>query len=133
VSRAAREAGGTGDLRRGSIWWATLGEPRGSAPGFRRPVVVLQSDRFNRSRISTVVVVVVTSNLKLADAPGNVLLKGKAAGLARDSVANVSQLITVDKAVLTELVGQLPRKTLRRIEDGVRLVLGLDVDDADAG
>lgn len=130
VEGAAKEssAGEAREIERGTIWWASLDEPRGSAPGFRRPVIVLQSDRFNQSRISTVIVLVVTSNVKLADAPGNILLTGKATGLARDSVANVSQLITIDKTALTERVGKLSRKTLKRIGDGVRLVLGLEID-----
>lgn len=119
------------ELQRGALWWATLDDPTGSAPGYRRPVIILQSDRFNRSRIQTVVVVVITSNLKLAVAPGNVVLKATATGLARDSVANVSQIITLDKTSLTEYIGQLSRKTLLRVEAGVRLVLGIEQTDAE--
>ncbi len=118
-------------MQRGDIWWASLPQPQGSAPGGRRPVIVLQSDRFTRSRINTVIVIIVTSNLELAKAPGNILLSAKATGLERDSVANVSQLITVDKAALTELVGTLSAKALARVEAGVKLVLGFD--DSGAG
>lgn len=111
-------------MRRGDIWWASLPHPQGSMPGGRRPVIVLQSDRFTRSRISTVVVVILTANLELAKAPGNVLLSAKTTGLERDSVANVSQIITIDKVVLTELVDTLSAKALARVEAGVKLVLG---------
>jgi mRNA interferase MazF len=83
-------------VQRGEIWWANLPEPTGSEPGFRRPVLVVQSDEFNQSRIATVIAVVLTSNLKLAQAPGNVLLPSKATHLSKDSVANISQVITVD-------------------------------------
>ena len=110
-------------IQRGEIWWADLEDPRGSAPGFRRPVVVVQSDAFNRSRIGTVVVVVITSNLRLLDAPGNVLLTSRSAGLPRDSVANVSQIVTVDREVLTEKVHQLDATVMTAIARGVRLVL----------
>jgi mRNA interferase MazF len=117
-------------MQRGEIWWATLPEPTGSGPGYRRPVLVIQSDDFNRSRIATVIVLVVTSNAKLALAPGNVLLSRRAAprraaGLPQDSVANVSQLITIDKRLLTEQAGTLPAKLLRQIEAGLRLILVL--------
>ncbi len=112
-------------MQRGEIWWATLPEPTGSGPGYRRPVLVIQADDFNRSRIATVIVLVVTSNVKLALAPGNVLLSRRATGLPQDSVANVSQLITVDKQILTEQVGSVSPRLLRQIEDGLRLVLAL--------
>ena len=94
-------------------------------PGYRRPVLVIQADDFNRSRIATVIVLVVTSNVKLALAPGNVLLSRRATGLPQDSVANVSQLITIDKRLLTEQAGRLPPKLLSQIEAGLRLVLAL--------
>lgn len=100
-----------------------LDEPRGSAPGYRRPVLVVQSDAFNRSRIGTVVAVTLTSNLRLADAPGNVLVPRRASGLPRDSVVNVSQIVTLDRADLAERAGQLPRDVLRQVDRGVRLVL----------
>jgi mRNA interferase MazF len=112
-------------IQRGEIWWADLAEPRGSEPGFTRPVLVVQSDDFNRSRISTVVVVVVTSNLRLADAPGNVLLPTKASGLPKKSVANVSQLLTVDKSFLSRRVGQLAAREFEAVEAGLQLVLSL--------
>jgi mRNA interferase MazF len=112
-------------VRRGEIWWASLPDPLGSGPGFRRPLIIVQSDAFNRSRISTVIAVVITSNLRLAVAPGNLLLPYKTTGLPKDSVANLSQLVTVDKSFLTEKVGKLTAKQMQRIEEGLRLVLSL--------
>jgi mRNA interferase MazF len=102
-----------------------LPEPTASEPGYRRPVLVMQSDDFNQSRIATVIAVVITSNLKLAQAPGNVLLPHLATSLTKDSVANVSQVITVDKSFLTERVGSLPSYLLEQVEGGLRLVLSL--------
>jgi mRNA interferase MazF len=112
-------------VRRGEIWWASLPEPAGSAPGFRRPVVIIQSNEFNASRIVTVIAVVVTSNLRLAEAPGNVLLRARATGLKRDSVANVSQLVTIDKNFLPEKAGRVAPGQMQQIEAGLELVLGL--------
>lgn len=112
-------------VKRGQVWWAELNEPAASEPGFRRPVVIVQSDDFNRSRIRTVIVVAVTSNLKLAKAPGNVLLPKSKTGLAKDSVANVSQIITLDKQYLSEESCRLDPGTMRQIDDGIRLVLGV--------
>jgi len=112
-------------MRRGEIWWASFPEPHGSGPGYRRPVLVLQTDDFNRSRIGTVVVVVITSNIALAAAPGNLLLKSQVAGLPKDSVVNVSQIITVDKQFLTDRVKTLDPRIFGEVEDGLRLVLGL--------
>jgi len=112
-------------VERGQIWWADLGEPTGSAPGFRRPILVVQSDAFNRSRIRTVVAVVLTSNLRLIEAPGNVLVPAKTAGLPKDSVANVSQLITVDRDFLAEPAGRIRGQLLKDVENGLRLVLAL--------
>lgn len=112
-------------MQRGEVWWATLPVPTGSGPGGRRPVVIAQSDRFNRSRIRTVVVVVVTSNVALADAPGNVFLPQRKSGLERDSVANVSQLLTVDKTLLTEYIATLPADLFTQIEAGIKVVLDL--------
>jgi mRNA interferase MazF len=112
-------------MQRGEIWWATLPAPKASEPGYRRPLLVIQSDDFNRSRINTVISVVITSNLRLADAPGNVLLSQKDSGLRKKSVINVSQLITVDRSFLTEKVGRLAPEKLREVELGIRLVLGL--------
>lgn len=113
------------EVHRGEIWWADLPEPRRSEPGFRRPVLVVQADPFNRSRIQTVIVAVITSNLALAGAPGNVLLTAQSSGLARDSVLNVSQLLTLDKRFLTELVTTLPERLQRSVDAGLRLVLEL--------
>lgn len=113
-------------IQRGEIWWATLDEPRGSEPGFRRPVVVIQSDAFNRSNINTVIVAVVTSNLRLAEAPGNVLLPKRDSGLPKDSVINVSQLLTLDKSYLTDKNRRLPGPRLVELEEGLRVVMGLD-------
>ena len=112
-------------MQRGEIWWANLAVPRGSEPGYRRPVVILQQDDFNRSRIATVIAVVLISNLRLQDAPGNVLLRTRDSSLPKDSVANVSQLVTLDKSSLTERITSLPAATLKQVESGVRLVLGL--------
>ena len=112
-------------MKRGEVWWASLPAPTGSGPGFRRPVVVVQSNAFNQSRIATVVVAIVTSNLALSDAPGNVRVAKVEAGLAKPSVVNVSQLYTLDHELLTQRVRALPAETMRAIDDGLRLVLGL--------
>ena len=112
-------------VHRGEVWWTDLAEPRGSEPGYRHPILVLQADSFNRSRLRTVVGVIISSNLGLLDAPGNVLLQGKAIGLPRDSVANVTQFVTVDRDYLEERVGRVSRRTLVRVEAGLRLVLDL--------
>lgn len=112
-------------VRRGELWWADLGEPSGSAPGFRRPVLVVQNDAFNASRIRTVIVVVITSNLRLLDAPGNVLVPARTSGLPKDSVANVSQIVTIDREMLSERVSSLDATTLAAIGRGMRLVLHL--------
>lgn len=112
-------------MERGSIWWAELAEPRGAEPGYRRPVLVVQADAFNRSRIATVIAVALSSNLDLLDAPGNVLIPAKASSLARDSVANVSQVVTIDRDYLTDQVGKVSGATLKAIADGLRLVLAL--------
>lgn len=94
-------------MKRGEIWWADLPDPIASEPGYRRPLVVIQIDEFNRSRINTLVVVVLTTNLRVSEAPGNVFLKSEQTGLPKDSVANVSQILTVDKSFLTEKAGKL--------------------------
>jgi mRNA interferase MazF len=111
-------------IGQGEIWWAELGDPTGSGPGFRRPVVVVQGDAFNASKLASVVVVPLTSNLRWADAPGNVRLTARMTGLPRDSVANVSQIVTVDRAILTERVGKLTAAKLELILAGVDVVLG---------
>ena len=112
-------------MERGEIWWAELPDPTASEPGFRRPVVIVQSNAFNRSRIRTIIAVVLTSNLRLAEAPGNVLIAASDSGLPKDSVANVSQVITLDKTFLTERCGRLPGHLSRSIDEGLRLVLSL--------
>lgn len=110
-------------IQRGEIWWADL--PRRSEPGYRRPVLVVQADSFNVSRIQTVIVASITTNLKLADAPGNVLLPARSSGLSRDSVVNVSQLLTLDRSFLTEHAGTLPPRLERSVDEGLRIVLQL--------
>jgi mRNA interferase MazF len=112
-------------MKRGEIWWADLPTPVASEPGYRRPLIVVQIDEFNQSRINTVVVVVLTTNLQLAEAPGNVLLTAGQTGLSKDSVANVSQVLTVDKFFLTEKAGKVRKSDLQKIESGLRLVMGL--------
>lgn len=112
------------DLTQGEIWWADLPEPAGSGPGLRRPVVVVQADHLNRSRIATVVCVPLTSNLTWAKAPGNVLLSERVTGLPKDSVANASQIIAVDRAFLTERVSRLAPKKLAQILSGIDVVFG---------
>lgn len=113
------------ELTRGEVWLADLPEPTGSEPGYRRPVLVVQSDTFNRSRLQTFIAVVLTANVRLVDAPGNVLIPARTSGLPRDSVANVSQLITTDRGVLAERVGRLPKTLINQVDDGLRLVLSL--------
>jgi len=113
-------------ISQGDVCWASLDEPVGSSPGFRRPVAVVQGDAFNASRIATVVVVPLTSNVRLAAAPGNVLLGATRTGLPKDSVANVSQIVTVDRSSLTERVGRLAAGDLQLILSGIDLVLGRD-------
>ena len=111
-------------ISQGDIWWADLPGPTGSGPGFRRPVVVVQGDALNRSRIRTVVCVPLTSNVKWANAPGNVLLSPRLTGLSKDSVANVSQIVTLDKALLTDRTGRLPEAKLGLVISGIDVVLG---------
>ncbi len=112
-------------MYRGEIWWANSPDPVGSEPGYRRPVLVVQDDTFTQSRISTVIVVMITSNIQLAEAPGNVLLPKGATGLSRDSVANVSQILTVDKTFLAECIGSLPNGLQEEVDDGLRTILYL--------
>lgn len=112
-------------MRRGEVWWASLQAPKGSDPGYRRPVVVVQANEFNESRIATVICAVVTSNERLAAAPGNVRIGGKGVGVRAGSVINVSQLVTLDKAVLTERIGRLTGSSLEELDAGIRLVLAL--------
>ncbi len=112
-------------IGRGEIWWASLPAPVASEPGFRRPLLVIQSNDFNQSRISTVIAAVITSNLRLVDAPGNVLLSKKESGLPKISVVNVSQLITVDTSFFTEKICSIETLKLKEVEAGIRLVLSL--------
>lgn len=114
-------------ISQGEIWWADLPEPAGSGSGFRRPVVVLQSDAFNRSSIRTVVCVPLTTQMKWASSPGNVALSKRLTGLPKESVANVSQIVTIDKQFLTERAGKLPHRNLQLILLGVGIILGQKV------
>ena len=112
-------------MKRGEIWWASLPEPEGSEPGYRRPIVIIQADDFNRSNINTVVCSSITSNLNIANAPGNLRLPARTSGLSKPSVVNVSQLVTVEKRFLSKKVKTLGHKLMNRIDDGIRLVLNL--------
>jgi len=112
-------------MKRGEIWWASLPEPTGSGPGFRRPVLVVQSNPFNSSRIATVVVAAITSNLRLSAAPGNVEITKRESGLGKPSVVNVSQVLTLDRTLLTEQIRQLSDKKMIEMDQGLRAVLGL--------
>ncbi len=112
------------DVNQTEIWWAELPDPAGSGPGFRRPVIIVQGDPLNRSRIATVVCVPLTSNLVWADAPGNTLLRAKTTGLPKDSVANASQLVSIDRSFLVERVGRVPSKLFAQILNGIDIVLG---------
>jgi mRNA interferase MazF len=114
-----------GEIQRGEIWWADLPEPRGSEPGYRRPVLVVQADSFNSSRIQTTIVAAITTHVELADAPGNVLLPAGSTGLRRDSAVNVSQLLTLDRRFLTEFAGTLTPGLQRAVDTGLRTILQL--------
>lgn len=109
-------------IAQGDIWWAALPEPVGSGPGFDRPVVIVQGDTFNRSRLATVVVIPLTSNLRLADLPGNVLLPSASTGLPKDSVANVTQIIAIDRSLLTEPIGRISHRHLELLWKGLDIV-----------
>lgn len=112
-------------MRRGEIWWVDLGLPFGSEPAFKRPVVIIQDDSFNNSRISTVIVLSLTTNIDLSEAPGNVFLSKKETKLSKDSVANVSQITTIDRNRLLEKASKLPSEKISDIDDGICLVLNL--------
>ena len=112
-------------IKRGEVWWVDLPPPGGSGPGFRRPAVVVSADPFNRSRLGTVIIVILTTNLSREDSPGNVRLSRRDSGLLRVSIANVTQLVTIDKRLMRERVKRLPRTTLAKIDDGLRLVFAL--------
>ena len=111
-------------ISQGEVWWADLSDPIGSGPGYRRPVVIIQGDAFNRSRIATAVCIPLTSNTAWAEVPGNVLLAAQLTSLPKDSVANTSQIITVDRSVLTERVGKLSRSKIELILSSLDVVLG---------
>ena len=110
---------------RGELWWTDLGMPLGSEPGFRRPVLVIQEDAFNKSRIQTVIVASLTTNLNLAEAPGNVYLSKEISGLTKDGVVNLSQISTIDKQRLYNQIGILPSELMSRVDSGLRLILNL--------
>ncbi len=112
-------------MKRGEVWWADLPEPEGSEPGFRRPVLVVQADEFNRSRIRTVIAAAITSNTSLSAAPGNVALPKRSCGLGRESVVNVSQIVTLDRRFLSERAGRISETKLRQVDEGLRLALAL--------
>ncbi len=112
-------------MRRGEIWWASLPDPSGSGPGLRRPVLVVQANPFNESLISTAIVLVITSNLGLADAPGNVRISKSESGLTKASVVNVSQVLTIDRSLLTDRVKALAQVAMSKVNDGLRLVLAV--------
>lgn len=115
-------------MLRGEVWWASLGEPVASEPGYRRPVLVVQGDAFNRSQIATVVVAAITTNLRLALAPGNVALTKRQSGLPQESVVNVSQLLTLDRSFLTEVAGHLPLNKMKEVAAGLARVLDLEYE-----
>ena len=112
-------------MKRGEIWWASLNLPEGSGPGYRRPVLIVQANSFNQSQISTVLVSVITSNLALAQAPGNVRISKSDSRLPKASVVNVSQILTIDRQFLTECIGTLPGRTMDHIDEGLKLVLSI--------
>jgi mRNA interferase MazF len=112
-------------IRRGSVWWADLGEPQGSKPGKRRPVLVIQANSFNVSRLNTALVAIITSNTRLAAMPGNVFLPASTAGLPKDSVVNVTALVTLDKSDLQAEAGHLPASLMHEVDRGLRSILSL--------
>ena len=112
-------------IERREVWWADLEEPRGSEPGFRRPVLIVQADAFNRSRLRTILSVVLSSNLRLLDAPGNILLPYRVTGLQKDSAAIVTQVVTLDQDYLSERVGKIPPRLMAQVDAGLRIALDL--------
>jgi mRNA interferase MazF len=113
-------------MMRGELWWTDFGLPFGSEPGFHRPILIVQDDAFNKSKINTVIIVPLTTNLALAEAPGNVLLEKEESGLTKDSVLVVSQLSAIDKKRLIEFAGKIEKQTLEEVEEGIKLVLGME-------
>jgi mRNA interferase MazF len=112
-------------IKRGEIWWADLPAPTGSSPGFRRPVLIVQSDSFNKTNLNTSIVALITTNLDLGEMKGNVLLKKNQSDLPKDSVLNVTQIFTIDKRLLIEYVGTVSERKMEQIEKGLRLILSL--------
>ena len=112
-------------MKKGEVWWASLGDPRGSEPGFKRPVIIVSANEFNKSTIKTVIVAVITSNLRLAEAPGNFSVSKKDSGLSKESVVNISQLLTLDKSFLVEKSKKIPELKLIRLNEGLKLVLSI--------
>jgi mRNA interferase MazF len=112
-------------MKRGEVWWASLPEPIRSEPGCRRPVLVIQADEFNQSAIRTVICAMITSNVNLASAPGNVHMSARTSGLPKPSVVNVSQLMSMDRSLLTQRVKSVDNECMRLVEDGLRLILKL--------
>ena len=112
-------------IKRGQTWWAELPEPVGSEPGYKRPLLIIQSNDFNKSKINTIIAAVITSNIRLSAAPGNIILSAKKSKLPKESVINISQLITIDKSFLTEKINTLPYSIMAKVDEGVRLVLQL--------
>jgi len=112
-------------IKRGEIWWAELPDPAGSEPGYRRPLLIVQANEFNKSKINTVIALAITTNVRLAGAPGNVLLSAKQSKLSKESVINISQIITIDKSFLTDRVHAISNKIMRTVEEGMKLALRL--------
>ena len=110
-------------MERGEIYWVNFGVPIGSEPGYKRPAVILQSNTFNQTRIRTVICVVLTSNLDLLEAPGNILIERVVSGLPKDSVLNISQIYTVDKQSVEQKIGRLPESYIHRIDASIRLIM----------
>lgn len=112
-------------ISRGQVWWADLGVPRGSSPGYERPVVIIQSETFNKTDIDSVIIAISTTNLRLAAMPGNILVERGVGGMKEDSVINVTQLFTIDRTDLLDYLGRLPKNKIDMIDQGLRLVLSL--------
>ncbi|MBA2335078.1 MAG: type II toxin-antitoxin system PemK/MazF family toxin [Pyrinomonadaceae bacterium] len=112
-------------VERGEIWWADLPEPRGSMPGYKHPFLIIQSDKFNQSSLETVIGVVITTNLRLAKMPGNILLTPRQSGLPQDSVANLTQIVSANKSDLLEYVGSVSDSKMDQVAKGLRIVLSL--------
>ena len=113
------------EIERGEIWWADLPEPKGSMPGFRHPILIIQSNKFNRSDLGTVIGVIITTNLRLAKMPGNILLLPRQSGLSQDSIISITQIVSANKADLLEFVGTLSERKMEQVDEGLRFVLSL--------